>query len=114
MDEAPERKSVVATKRGDDGTTGLLFGGERVFKDAPQTEAYGAVDEAVAALAARHDHAPDMKAFAVGTRRDQHRSGHEILVPGRTAGKGLRGLRHQVDGIGGGTHGAEVSAVPRS
>ena len=50
MDEAPERKSVVATKRGDDGTTGLLFGGERVFKDDPQTEAYGAVDEAVAAL----------------------------------------------------------------
>ena len=50
MDEAPERKSVVATKRGDDGTTGLLFGGERVFKDEPRTEAYGAIDEAIAAL----------------------------------------------------------------
>jgi cob(I)alamin adenosyltransferase len=50
MDQESERKSVVATKRGDDGTTGLLFGGERVFKDDPQTEAYGAVDEAVAAL----------------------------------------------------------------
>ena len=40
----------MATGRGDDGTTGLLFGGERVFKDDPRTEAYGAIDEAVAAL----------------------------------------------------------------
>jgi cob(I)alamin adenosyltransferase len=43
-------KSAVATRRGDDGTTGLLFGGERVFKDDPRTEAYGAIDESVAAL----------------------------------------------------------------
>jgi cob(I)alamin adenosyltransferase len=42
--------SVVATTRGDDGTTGLLFGGERIAKDDPRTEAYGTVDEAVAAL----------------------------------------------------------------
>jgi cob(I)alamin adenosyltransferase len=42
-------KSVVATGRGDDGTTGLLYGG-RVRKDDPRTEAYGTVDEAVAAL----------------------------------------------------------------
>lgn len=50
MPDKPERNSVVATKRGDDGTTGLLFGGDRVFKDGPRTEAYGAIDEAVAAL----------------------------------------------------------------
>jgi cob(I)alamin adenosyltransferase len=48
--EKREHKSVVATRRGDDGTTGLLFGGERVFKDEPRTEAYGAIDEAIAAL----------------------------------------------------------------
>jgi cob(I)alamin adenosyltransferase len=42
--------SAVATGRGDDGTTGLLFGGERIAKDDPRTEAYGTVDEAVAAL----------------------------------------------------------------
>ena len=41
--------SVVATTRGDDGTTGLLFGGERIQKDDPRTEAYGTIDEAVAA-----------------------------------------------------------------
>lgn len=42
-------ESIVATGKGDDGTTGLLFGG-RVLKDDPRTEAYGTVDEAVAAL----------------------------------------------------------------
>lgn len=39
----------VYTKRGDDGTTGLLYGG-RVDKDDLRTEAYGTVDEAVSAL----------------------------------------------------------------
>ena len=43
-------QSAVATGRGDDGTTGLLFGGDRVRKDDLRTEAYGTVDEAVAAL----------------------------------------------------------------
>ena len=42
--------SVVATGRGDDGTTGLLFGGSRVRKDALWVEAYGTRDEAGAAL----------------------------------------------------------------
>ena len=39
----------VYTKTGDDGTTGLLFGG-RVRKDSPLPTAYGAVDEAQAFL----------------------------------------------------------------
>jgi cob(I)alamin adenosyltransferase len=42
--------SAVATGKGDDGTTGLLFGGDRVRKDDLRTEAYGTVDETVAAL----------------------------------------------------------------
>ncbi|HUQ43808.1 MAG TPA: cob(I)yrinic acid a,c-diamide adenosyltransferase [Candidatus Limnocylindria bacterium] len=42
--------SVVATTRGDDGTTGLLYGGARISKDDARTEAYGTIDEAVAAL----------------------------------------------------------------
>jgi cob(I)alamin adenosyltransferase len=42
--------SAVATTRGDDGTTGLLFGGARIGKDDPRAEAYGTVDEAVSAL----------------------------------------------------------------
>jgi cob(I)alamin adenosyltransferase len=39
----------VYTKRGDDGTTGLLYGG-RVDKDDLRTDAYGTVDEACSAL----------------------------------------------------------------
>jgi cob(I)alamin adenosyltransferase len=39
----------IYTKTGDDGTTGLLYGG-RVPKSDLATEAYGTVDEAVAAL----------------------------------------------------------------
>jgi cob(I)alamin adenosyltransferase len=48
----PNRRiqSIVATGRGDDGTTALLYGGERISKDDLRTEAYGTVDEAVAAL----------------------------------------------------------------
>ena len=42
--------SAVATRRGDDGTTGLLVGGARIAKDDLRTEAYGTIDEAVAAL----------------------------------------------------------------
>ncbi len=40
----------MATGRGDDGSTGLLFGGPRIPKDDPRTEACGTIDEAVAAL----------------------------------------------------------------
>jgi cob(I)alamin adenosyltransferase len=39
----------IYTKTGDDGTTGLLYGG-RISKADPATEAYGSTDEAVAAL----------------------------------------------------------------
>ena len=39
----------VYTRKGDDGTTGLLFGG-RAHKDDAGPDAYGAVDEAVSAL----------------------------------------------------------------
>ncbi len=44
------RDSAVATGRGDDGSTGLLYGGARIQKDDPRAEAYGTIDEAVAAL----------------------------------------------------------------
>jgi cob(I)alamin adenosyltransferase len=47
---SPGFDSAVATGKGDDGTTGLLFGGERIAKDDPRAEAYGTIDEAVAAL----------------------------------------------------------------
>ncbi len=39
----------ISTKRGDDGTTGLLFGG-RARKDSARVETVGAIDEAQAAI----------------------------------------------------------------
>ncbi len=39
----------IYTRKGDDGTTGLLYGG-RVPKDDPAPAAYGSVDEAQAAI----------------------------------------------------------------
>jgi cob(I)alamin adenosyltransferase len=52
-DARPSRKriadSAVATGKGDDGTTGLLYGG-RISKDDQRAEAYGTIDEAVSSL----------------------------------------------------------------
>lgn len=42
--------SAVATGKGDDGTTALLFGGQRIPKDDLRAEAYGTIDEAVAVI----------------------------------------------------------------
>ena len=39
----------IYTKKGDDGTTGLWYGG-RVDKSSPRPDAYGCVDEAASAL----------------------------------------------------------------
>jgi cob(I)alamin adenosyltransferase len=40
----------IYTRKGDTGTTGLLFGGDRISKADPRADAYGTVDEAVSAL----------------------------------------------------------------
>ena len=40
----------IYTRKGDDGTTGLLFGGDRISKADLRTDAYGTTDEAVSAL----------------------------------------------------------------
>jgi len=50
VSDSAARSSAIATGRGDDGTTGLLFGGDRIPKDDLRTEAYGTLDETVAAL----------------------------------------------------------------
>jgi cob(I)alamin adenosyltransferase len=43
-------KIKIYTRKGDDGTTGLWYGG-RVRKSDPRTSAYGDVDEAISAIA---------------------------------------------------------------
>ena len=57
----PEAAVRIYTKTGDDGTTGLLYGG-RISKADLAAEAYGTVDEAVADLGLARAHAPDPEA----------------------------------------------------
>ncbi|MHB8438969.1 MAG: cob(I)yrinic acid a,c-diamide adenosyltransferase [Acidimicrobiales bacterium] len=62
----------IYTRKGDDGTTGLLYGG-RVRKDAPAIEANGAVDEAQAALGmarAEADPGSDLDEMLIALERD--------------------------------------------
>jgi cob(I)alamin adenosyltransferase len=62
----------IYTRKGDDGTTGLLYGG-RVRKDSPATTACGDVDEAQAALGVARAGAgrgSEVDALLVGLERD--------------------------------------------
>lgn len=60
----------IYTKTGDDGSTGLLYGG-RVSKADPVAEAYGGTDEAVAALGiARAASAEDVGAELLALQRE--------------------------------------------
>jgi cob(I)alamin adenosyltransferase len=85
----------IYTRRGDDGTTGLLHGG-RVRKDTPRLDACGEVDEAQAAIGVARSHAgrgSELDILLVALERDlwvlmaelatapEHR---DRLVPGTT------------------------------
>src|SRR5437899_3169092 len=62
----------IYTRKGDDGTTGLLYGG-RVPKDAAAIEANGAIDEAQAALGlarAELERGSELDELLVGLQRD--------------------------------------------
>lgn len=64
----------IYTRRGDDGTTGMLYGG-RVSKDAPVIEATGAVDEAQAALGfARAEARASLGSAGARARAEAHTS----------------------------------------
>jgi cob(I)alamin adenosyltransferase len=91
----------IYTKKGDAGTTGLLFGGARVSKADPRTDAYGTTDEAVsalglarAAIGAATDRTEAVLAelivrlqrelFVVGAELATHRERRSRLKPGET------------------------------
>jgi cob(I)alamin adenosyltransferase len=61
----------IYTRSGDDGTTGLLYGG-RVSKADPAAEAYGTSDEAVAVIGLARALAdqPRLQAILLGVQRD--------------------------------------------
>jgi cob(I)alamin adenosyltransferase len=79
----------VYTRTGDDGTTGLLYGG-RVGKDEVGPEAYGAVDEAVSALGlARAELEPgsELHELLVQLQRELFVVGAELATAPENRGK---------------------------
>ncbi len=71
----------IVTKRGDTGETGLLYGG-RVPKDDPRVEAYGTVDEAVAALglARAFSSYPRVKAVVLEVQKELFTLAAELAI----------------------------------
>ena len=71
----------IYTKKGDDGTTGLLFGG-RVSKDDIRTEVYGTLDETVSALgiARAAGLVPRIEEIAIRLQREMFIVGAELAT----------------------------------
>ena len=72
----------IYTRQGDDGTTGLLFGG-RVGKDTAGPDAYGAVDEAVSALGmarAEAERGSDLDELLIHLQRELFVVGAELAT----------------------------------
>ncbi|HEV8682050.1 MAG TPA: cob(I)yrinic acid a,c-diamide adenosyltransferase [Actinomycetota bacterium] len=78
----------IYTRSGDDGTTGLLYGG-RVSKADPAAEAYGTADEAVAAigLARALSNQPALQAILLGVQRDLFVVGADLATNPSQRGK---------------------------
>ncbi len=91
----------IYTRKGDTGTTGLLYGGDRISKADPRAEAYGSTDEAVSSLGlARSALGPgtdkvagdleklivrlQRELFVVGAELATHVDRRPRLEPGRT------------------------------
>jgi cob(I)alamin adenosyltransferase len=85
----------IYTKKGDDGTTSLWYGG-RVPKSDARTEAYGAVDEAGSALGvARSLCEPEHAEIA----RDILRVQHELFVAGAELATAPEAAERLEDGV---------------
>jgi cob(I)alamin adenosyltransferase len=104
----------IYTKKGDDGTTGLLYGG-RVPKDGLRPEAYGTVDELQASIGvARAESEPggELDTLLVGLERDlwvlmaevaTDPSNHAKLTDGasRVTPEMVAALERQIDDVSG-------------
>ena len=80
------RLSVIATRTGDDGTTGL-GDGSRAPKDAPRIAAIGDVDElnSVIGVLLAEDLPADISADLLAVQHDLFDMGAELCIPGHTA-----------------------------
>ena len=85
----------IYTKKGDDGTTSLWYGG-RVPKSDPRTEAYGALDEAASALGvARSLCGPDAAELAADILRLQD----DLFIAGAELATAPEAAERLVDGV---------------
>ena len=102
----------IYTRKGDDGTTGLFYGG-RVPKDDTGPAAYGDVDEAVAALGLARAEVPrgdrlndellrlQRSLFVVGAELATAPENHPKLTDGesRVTGEMVRQIEDAIDGV---------------
>ncbi len=85
----------IYTKKGDDGTTSLWYGG-RVQKSDPRTEAYGALDEAASALGvARSLCGPDQAELAADILRLQD----DLFIAGAELATAPEASERLVEGV---------------
>lgn len=80
------RLSVIATRTGDDGTTGL-GDGSRIEKDAPRVAALGDVDElnSVLGVLLTEPLSPEISMDLMAIQNDLFDMGAELCIPGHTA-----------------------------
>ena len=78
----------IYTKKGDDGTTGLLYGG-RVPKDHARTDVYGTLDETVSALgiARAGGLVPRVEEIVVRLQREMFVAGAQLATSDENQGK---------------------------
>jgi cob(I)alamin adenosyltransferase len=102
----------IYTRKGDAGTTGLLFGGARISKADLRTDAYGTTDEAFSALGlARASLDPgslvelilrlQRELFVVGAELATHLDRRERLTDGvsRVTAPMVTALEHEIDAL---------------
>jgi cob(I)alamin adenosyltransferase len=88
-EQRPSSPRPVYTRTGDDGTTGLLYGG-RVAKDTSGPDAYGVVDEAVSALGlarAEAEQGSELDEILVRLQRELFVVGAELATAPGNRGK---------------------------
>lgn len=83
----------IYTKKGDDGTTGLLYGG-RVAKDDARTQVYGTLDETVSALgiARAGGLSPRGEAIAIRIQREMFITGAQLATSEENQSKLTEGV----------------------
>jgi cob(I)alamin adenosyltransferase len=93
----------IYTRKGDDGTTSLWYGG-RVAKTDARTEAYGSIDEANSALGVarslcKQDNQADLHATILSLQHDLFVAGAELATSPEAADRLEDGVSRITDGM---------------